>query len=169
MTCDPAVGIVSPMIPSVENTKSEFLATKARLLRTLDATPDDRLNWSPSETARSPIQLVAHCANSIEWLSTSFAGKPMPKHSTAEFDAIHMARDKEFRTREQVVSHLEAQSAAFLTWLEAVSEEQLATTWESPFGAVPLSLAITFPGRHAEGHLSQLEYLQTIYGDRIWH
>jgi hypothetical protein len=157
------------MNETVENTKTAFLATKGRLLKTFDATPNDRLNWSPSESARTPIELVAHCANSLHWLHTSFAGEPMPKLTTAEFDELHLSRDKQFHSREQVVAHLEAESAAFLSWLDQVSEEQLASTWQSPFGGVPMTLAITFPARHADGHVSQLEYVQTIYGDRVWH
>lgn len=157
------------MNQTVENTKAEFQATKARLLRTFDATPDDRLNWSPSESARTPVELVAHCVNSLNWLHTSFAGDPKPKLTTAEFDAMHMANDKKFNSREQVVAFLESESAAYLSWLDALTEEQLASTWESPFGAVPMTLAITLPAKHADGHVSQLEYLQTIYGDRIWH
>jgi len=105
----------------------------------------------------------------LHWLRTSFAGEPMPKLSPAEFDKIHLENDKPFKTREQVVAHLEAESSAFLAWLDQLTDGDLANTWESPFGPVPMALAITFPIRHTDGHISQLEYLQTIYGDRVWH
>jgi hypothetical protein len=41
-----------------------------RLLRNLAKTPDDRLNWSPSPTARTPLHLVAHCAFSLGFIHT---------------------------------------------------------------------------------------------------
>ena len=36
-------------------------------------------------------------------------------------------------------------------------------------GAVPMSLAMTSPPLHTMVHTGQLEYLQTILGDRVWH
>ena len=157
------------MDPTIQSTISDYETFKARLLRALAATPDDRLKWSPSETSRTPLQLVAHCANSTKWLRSSFAGEAMPQLSTAEFDKIHRENDEPFTSREAVLEYLEEQSELFLEWLGNLSADQLAMNWQSPFGEVPLVVAITFPGRHMDGHLSQLEYLQTIYGDRVWH
>ena len=157
------------MNPIAENTKNDFLRTKDRLLTMINATPEDRLYWSPAPTARTPVQLFVHSINALQFLHESFMGKPVPMLSTAEFDAYNRALDDETPTKEEAVVRLEVLSNAFVAWLEQVSDETLETMWESPFGTLPMSIAITFPARHAEGHISQLEYVQTIYGDRVWH
>ena len=47
----------------IEHAKTDFLQAKERLCQALAATPDDRLNWAPSATARTPIQQTAHAAH----------------------------------------------------------------------------------------------------------
>ena len=42
---------------------------------------------------------------------------------------------------------------------------------DMPFGLEPMPVAvvITFPTFHTRSHIPQIEYIQTIYGDRDWH
>ena len=79
--------------------------------------------------------------------------------------------EKNYRTRESVESFLEDKAGAFLAFLDGVNEEQLLTLVTLPFGMgeLPLGMMITFPAMHTMVHTGQLEYLQTIYGDRVWH
>ena len=32
-----------------------------------------------------------------------------------------------------------------------------------------MSVGITFPAYHTHGHVAQMDYIQTIYGDQDWH
>jgi hypothetical protein len=157
------------MNETVEAAKAEFNRAKDRLAKALNTTPDDRINWSPSPTARTPIHQVAHGAMSIGGMQDWLSGKPFPFADVTELDAFSRTKEKEFSTREEVLGLLEVNSAAYLAWLDELTPEQVASPFESPMGTFPMAAAITFPADHLRAHASQLEYTQTIYGDLDWH
>ena len=154
----------------ISQTKAELVRAKERMAHTLETTPDDKLNWSPSSTARTSVQQVAHAANAMPSIQGMLTGKPFPYAGIAECDAAMRAEEKKFTTREQVLSLLEQNTAAYLTWLDALTPEQLASTVQMPFGP-PISIAvgITFAPYHTGEHIAQMDYIQTIYGDQDWH
>ena len=155
---------------SINQAKEEYLRAKGRMTHALVTTPDDKINWSPSSTARTPIQLVAHCANATSGIVGMLGGKPFPFASLAELDAAMRAEEKKFTTREQVLERLEQTSAEYLAWLDAVTPEQFVSTVHLSLGpTVPMAAALTFPERHLSSHISQIDYIQTIYGDLDWY
>jgi len=153
----------------VEDAKAEFLRAKDRLEKGLASTPDDKINWSPSATSRSPIALVAHSALSIEGMRGWLDGEPFPFSSMEELDDFSRKKEAEFSTRDQVKQALDQHTSVFLAWLDSLSDDRVASMFESPMGSFPMAAAITFPADHLRGHAAQLEYLQTIYGDRTMH
>jgi len=154
----------------ISQTKAEFLRAKARMTHALATTPDDRINWAPSSTARTPLQQVAHGAGAISGIQGMLNGKPFPFAGMAEFDTVLRAEEKEFTTREQALGLLEQNSAEYLKWLDGLTPEQLASTVQPPFGSpIPLAFGITFAAYHLSGHVAQMDYIQTIYGDQDWH
>jgi uncharacterized protein YndB with AHSA1/START domain len=160
-----------PARAAIDEAKASFLAAKARLERILQATPDDRINWSPSATARTPIELVAHAAAAVKALHETFDGRTFDAASTAEADVSFREWERSFCTREEVLSLLDANSAAYVAWLDELAPERLAWMVELPFGlgSVPLALALTFPPAHTHSHVAQIDYIQTVYGDHVWH
>ncbi len=154
----------------ISQTKAEFIRAKERMAHALATTPDDRINWSPSPTSRTPLQLVAHGAASISGIQGMLDGKPFPFSGIVEFDATMRTDEREYTSREQVLSLLEQNSAGYLAWLDALTPEHLASMVQLPFGpSVPMALAITFPAYHLQSHIAQMDYIQTIYGDHDWH
>jgi len=152
-----------------DQAKAEFARAHDRLKMLLAKTPDDRINWAPSATCRTPIQQVAHSAIAIEGIQGMLSGKPFPYEKLSDMDASIRASEKEFTTREQALNLLEKNSATYLAWLDTVTDEQLSTRIETPMGQLPLAFAITFPAFHTRGHAAQIEYIQTIYGDHDWY
>ncbi len=158
------------MQDTISQTKAQFIRTKERMAHALATTPDDKLQWSPSPTARTPLQQAAHAAMSIPAIQDMLLGKPFPYASTAEYDAVLRIAEKELTTREQVLGLLEQSSVQYLAWLDTLTPEQLASIVHPPFGpAVPMAAGITFPTYHLSSHISQIDYIQTIYGDHNWH
>lgn len=149
--------------------KAELGRAQARLLKDLETTPDDKINWSPSTTARTPIQMVAHAAMSVSGMQDWFNGTPFRWNSIEEADADWRRMEKEYTTRDSAVSLLNENCAKYCTWLDGLSTEKLNSPFETPFGTFPMSSAITFMADHLRNHAAQLEYLQTIYGDLDWH
>ena len=154
----------------ISQTKAELIRAKERMMHALATTPDDKIQWSPSPTARTPVQLVGHAAGGISGIQNMLVGKPFPYPSIAEFDTAMRTAEQEFTTREQALDRLEQTSAQYLAWLDTLTPEQCASTVHLPFGGpVPMATAITFAAYHLSSHVAQMDYIQTIYGDHDWH
>lgn len=177
----------------IDSTKAQYLHTQARMAQTLANTPDDRINWSPSPTARTPIELVAHGAMGISGILMMLEEQPRlqgefgkyvadeergaeqpgamnyPYNSVPEMDAAFRRADQHYKTREAALALLEQNGAEYLAWLEKLTPEKYASTLQIFVGTFPMSFAITVPALHLNAHIAQMEYVQTIYGDRDWY
>ena len=50
-----------------------------------------------------------------------------------------------------------------------MTAERFATSPNSPFGPMPMAFWVNLPGMHMGSHASQIDYLQTIWGDLVDH
>ncbi len=159
------------MNETIEKAKNEFLMAKGRLCHAFATTPDDRINWSATPTARTPVQLVAHSANSIQHIHNMMVGKPFTVPTSAEAEVGFREIERQYTTREEVLALLEANSNAFVAFLDALNPDQLDNMIELPYkmGQVPLHVSLAFPADHTIWHVAQLDYAQTVYGDLDWH
>lgn len=155
----------------IQYTKAEFLQAKEGIAKALNTTPNDRINWSPSPTARTPIQQVAHVAAAIGYITGTLGGNHFATPTTEEADRDFRAWEKQFTTREEVLQLLDKNADTFVAWLEGVSPELLETSVPMPFnlGMTPIQTLIGAPAAHMRSHTAQIEYIQTIYGDQDWH
>lgn len=155
--------------PTIHEAKAEFNRAKDRITRCLATTPDDKVNWSPSPTSRTPNQQVGHVASSINGMKDWFTGRPFPFESMAALDDACREEEKGYTSREQVLDLLDRNSAGYCDWLDSLTPEFLDSELDTGFGKFPMRSAITWPADHMRGHAAQIEYMQTIYGDRDWH
>lgn len=154
----------------VSSAKADFLQAKQGLLHALANTPDERVNWSPAPTARTPIHLVVHAAEAIGAIHAALDGTPFPYRTTEAADRFFREVEAGVATREEALALFEAKAEAYVAWLEALDPARLDTSATMPFGgAVPMAFALTIPALHTRYHVAQLDYLQTAYGDRDWH
>jgi len=162
---------MNPSRERIDQAKASFLQAKQRLESALETTPDDRINWSPSATSRTPLALVAHAAGAIKNIHETLDGRTFFANSTTEADIGFREWERQFTTREHVLELLEQNSADYVAWLDALAPERLESLVEMPFGLgqVPLGIALTFPPAHTIDHAAQIVYVQTIYGDHDWH
>jgi len=154
-----------------ESTQAELTRTVGRMLQLLAATPDDRLNWQPVPQARSIVQIVAHSAGSLGNILMQLRGTPFPVPTSAEANGHFLAHDAEFQERGQVQEYLEAKLVEYVQFLETLEPEDLGRMVPLPFGLgeAPLGYMMTMGNLHTMGHIAQIEYIQTLYGDRDWH
>jgi hypothetical protein len=155
----------------INHAKAGFLQEQERITRALANTPDERVNWSPSPSARSIAQQVAHAGQAVNYIQTQMSGQPFEYPTPVEADAHFREFEQQFTTREKALEFLEANCAAYVAWLDALTPEQFAGNMALPFklGEAPIAMAISFPADHMRWHISQIEYIQTIYGDRDWY
>lgn len=153
----------------ISQAKAEFVRAKERIARTLASTPEDRIHWSPSPTARTPLQQVGHAAKTTLIIRDLLTGKPLRFASFAEADAATREAEKGFTSRKQVLDLLDQTSDEYLAWLDTLTPEQIGSTVSMPFGQTPMAAGITLPADHLRSHAAQIDYTQTIYGDHDWH
>jgi hypothetical protein len=155
----------------VSGAKENFTRAKDRMVKVLAETPDDRINWSPTETARTPVQLVAHAAAALGSITDFCSGRPVNLPDTGGADKKFREWEKQCTSREEALALLEKNSAAHVALLDSLTPDSFAKMVQLPFGMgeVPLAAVITVGGDHTRFHCAQLEYVQTIYGDRDWH
>lgn len=158
------------MNDTITDAVQDLAQARDQLVRVFGNTPDDRINWTPAPTARTAVQLVAHCAFALDFIRQMLCGTPYPAKTMAQADAEFLLAERQFSTREEVMDMFESNFKAYVSELEGFTLDQLNAMIEAPFGlgSVPLSFAVTFGAMHTRNHIAQLEYLQTIYGDRNW-
>jgi len=155
----------------IETTQAELIGTKNRMLQLLHETPADRVNWKPSPSARSIVEIVAHCGHAIGNILGQLKGVPFAPASSAEANEQFLAHDAEFRDSAEVEAYLEQQCADYVAFLGTLKPEDLDTMCTLPFGLgqAPLGYFMTMGNAHTQGHIAQIEYIQTMYGDHDWH
>ena len=155
---------------TVADCQASAQAAAERLLKTFSFVPDDKLNWSPSKTARTPLAIVAHCCMTNRMFAKMFCGdeiSPMPKHE--EIRALSQKFEATIRNRAEAVRQLKASCKGVVAALGTMTAKRLATSPDSPFGAIPMALWVKLPRMHMDNHASQIDYLQTIWGDVTDH
>ena len=87
--------------PRVQVARARFENSKEQLLRVVEGVPEERLAWTPSTTARTTVELVAHTAWAIGSIHLMYTGTPFPAPSME-------AADIEFREWESKVTYEQA-------------------------------------------------------------
>jgi hypothetical protein len=150
----------------IAQAKEATVKAKTGLLAMFEAVPEDRLNWSPSPTARTPLWLVAHCGAANHAFDTILRGEPLQlPQDPKEQAAMIRAGGQDVTTRAEAIRSVEDSTAAILQALDAVTDEQAQSVPDSPLGAIPYTFWMTVPSTHIEYHRCQLAYVQTIWGD----
>ncbi|MGV3616754.1 MAG: SRPBCC domain-containing protein [Fimbriimonas sp.] len=159
------------MQETIERAKADFLRAKGTLENSFANTRDDRINWSPSPTSRTPIQQVAHAAFAVRSMFRQWSGIPFELATTQEAEALFRDWERQFTTREEVLAVLEANGNAYFAWLNSLTPEDLAVEVKLPYrlGKIPAGVGIEFMPQHLVWHAAQIDYIQTIYGDLEWN
>lgn len=150
--------------------KVAFQDSVNRFLRVYGSTPDDRVNWSPTTTARTPNQIAAHVAMALESILNMAKGNPFPIQDVAEADKSFRTWEMQFSDRSEIVRMIEERSKAIVDFMESCSSEDLDFMMTLPFrlGAAPRRIALKLVKMHTDSHTPQIEYIQTCYGDWDW-
>jgi uncharacterized damage-inducible protein DinB len=155
----------------IETAKMDLTWTKTRMMELLAATPEDKLNFKPSPTGRSIIEIVAHAAHALENIAMQLGGTAFPIPNSNEANEVFKKHDAAFKTREAVRAYLQEKFDHYISVIERFTEEDLTRMAPLPFGLgeAPIGYYMTMGNAHTLGHVAQIEYVQTIYGDKDWH
>ena len=138
-------------------------------LHDLSFVPADKLTWKPTPTAKSALEIAAHCAgHSGAFASIIRAGK-FPSRVEEFLDPIRSATQS-ITTLEQAEVMLRKGIADTIAALDTIKPEQIGAMIEAPgLGRTPFKFLLTLPAMHLETHAAQICYLQTCWGDLEVH
>lgn len=155
---------------TVADCQASARAAAERLLKTFSFVPDNKVNWSPSPTARTSLAVVAHCCMANRMFAKVFRGEPMsPMPTLEEIRALSQKFEATVRDRADAVRQLEASCDEAVAALATMTAERFATSPNSPGGSLPMAVWVNLPSMHMGNHASQIDYLQTIWGDVADH
>lgn len=75
----------------------------------------------------------------------------------------------DFDTKEKVVAAFEASTAKIIATAEAFTEEDMGTKIETENGETTCFERLRFMTLHIWYHAGQLNFIQTLLGDDVWH
>ena len=155
---------------TVADCQANAKAAAERLLKTFSFVPDAKLNWTPSKTARSSLAIVAHCCMTNQLFAKIFrdeAVSPMP--TLEEIRGVSQKFEATIHDRAEAVRQLEASCEEVVAALGTMTADRFATSPVSRGGAMPMTVWMNLPSMHMGSHTSQIDYLQTIWGDVADH
>lgn len=138
----------------------------AYFVKTFSFVPDDKLNYSPSDSARSPLQLAAHVALANGVFAGFIQGESVEFPGDADdFREWQRMQEESFEDRSVVVDLLQYNTNEAIEAMRLMTPELYATSPVSPFGPMPMPFWMHLVSMHLNVHASQIDYLQTIWGD----
>jgi DinB superfamily len=148
-------------IPQLEAEAIAARMARERFVYGLSKVPDDRLNWSPAETAKTPLQIAGALAAGI----LSFF---VPIIATKTLPSMEGGRGALPTSREEVNAALTNAFDALNAAIDGTKAEDLShpiPTPGMPGGTLTLAGWIGMALAVCSYFQGQLNYVQTAYGD----
>lgn len=153
----------------VASCKASTVSSMDYFLKSLSFVPDDKLNWSPSPTAKSALQIAAHVAVCAERFAPIIRTGQWIGGDLKELQAAWQAAEAAVATREQAIELFKRNTDDVLVALDTVTPDRFGSTITTPGLSAPMTFIMNLPSLHASAHAAQIDYLQTCWGDLEVH
>lgn len=135
------------------------------------AVPTDKLSWKPLDEGRSVLDQAQEMAQCPVWAHTLVADQPMPEMGP---DAqVKMKAEREsWTTIDACQAECNARLAKLFELYRGVKDEQLEKTKWLPFDGgrdFTWKEMMDYPNWNFIYHQGQINYVQTLYGDKDMH
>jgi hypothetical protein len=152
----------------VESSKQRAVSCMELFLRNFSHVPDDKLNWTPTPTAKSAIRIAAHTALYAGRFAQMIRDRRLPDaENLSEWLAQRDAEEAAIISRSEVESIFREGTAEVLAAIDTLSPEDLKLSLDSGQGwFVSMEQVMGLPGFHATLHTGQIDYLQTCWNDQ---
>lgn len=130
--------------------------------------PADKLDWKPLDTGRSVLDQLQECAMSANWSMMLLRDRAFPDLTT-EMMAEYESTRKQWTTIEQCEAACREVTAKLIDAIREFPEADLGIKINVPFGPTHDWSIYDAMGLHAWNctyHLGQINYIQTLYGDK---
>ena len=148
--------------------KKSAVQNMEMFLRNFSHVPDDKLNWTPTPTAKSAIRIAAHTALYYGRFARMINDRKLPApDNLAEWLAERNAEEEAITSRAEVERAFRQGLDEVVAALDTLSPEETGMSLDSGQGwSMPMSFLMNLPGWHATLHTGQIDYLQTCWGDQ---
>ncbi len=153
----------------VELSKKQAVDGMEMFLRNFSHVPDDKLNWTPTPTSKSPLRISAHTALYAGRFAAMIRNRALPAPDNLdEWVASNNAEETAIASREEMERVFRTGTAEVLAALDSLTIEEVEMTLQSDQGwSIPMKQVMALPGWHATLHLGQIDYLQTCWDDQM--
>ncbi len=137
-------------------------------LRNFSHVPDDRLTWTPTPTAKSPIRIAAHTALYAGRFARMIRERKLPAvEDLTEWLAKRDLEEAAITCRKQMEEVFRKGTEEVLAALDTLTAEEIASSLDSGLGwSMPMTRLMGLPGWHATLHTGQVDLLQTCWDDQ---
>ena len=138
--------------------------TAAILATFVDSTPEDKLRWRPTiddhSQTRSILEQVGECVFANVRFFHILQGEVPPAPPT-EWD--------NFPSKQDAIVELRRSANALAEVVRHLDMDALIREYPTHRGPMPGALAIQFPVRNMTYHMGQINMIQLLYGDTLFH
>lgn len=124
----------------------------------LDFIPDDKLNWKPSETAKSALEITTEVLGVFNYVLSLF-----------EADSATAPDYAQVTTRDEAKAKIISTTKGYAAFLLTLKPEDLEGAFQTDLGPFPKNRLAIMPVQELNHHHGQITYLQTIWGDTDSH
>jgi hypothetical protein len=134
------------------------------LTKTMQAVPEDKLDWKPSEGegSRTIRQLFTEIV-----MMTGYMAKALDERSVPPYEA--MSTEYKAMTIADLMRQLPLNAEDLYTALRAFPESEYENTLEAPWGVWTYFQSMSYPYWNLMWHTGQINYIQTLYGDQNFY
>lgn len=138
------------------------------MIRIVESTPAEKQTWKPLDEGRPVLNQLVECAGLNFIAAQALRERAMP--------ALDPERRKQFEaennTIEKALAAFKASVETLTPAIAAFPAEHLEETLTLPFGGgwtLTFAQFLLLPGQHICYHNGQMNYIQTLYGDKEMH
>lgn len=152
----------------IESAKQSAVSNMELFLRNFSHVPEDKLDWTPTPTAKSALRIAAHTALYASRFAAMIRDRKLPVVEDVDAWLAGLAEEEAaITTRDEVERLFRAGTAEVLAALDGLSPDEIHGSLDSgQRWSMSMKQLIDLPGWHAAVHVGQIDFLQTCWGDQ---
>ena len=131
------------------------------LMRTARKVPEEKLTWKPLDNGRSVLEIVQECAHCPLWTVGTVNQFLGIEESLTDYEDT-----SKWTTLDACEAALRKHLEQFQACVNAFPEDRLEETVTIQYGTFTLAESISFAMWNIDYHIGQINYIQTLYGDK---
>lgn len=140
------------------------------IIKAVRAMPEDKLNWKPMEEGKSAMEQLKEVTRACVWFALMAEAKAEPEWGD-EQRAKQLKMSDGWKSIDDVERALREQTNKLCNAIESCSDADLKLPFkfEGVEKDYTLGEALNFHQSHTMYHIGQINYIQTLYGDKTNH